>query len=349
MSRKKTAQNQSLLKKEYLDFANKDKTSDKVKSAFNNGGKYNDATDIQQMRRIFKTAALEWVRETNSNLLEAEDLFFKNRHYVHALAGFLQARKADLNNLDVELLEKARIYAINEAMKATFNDANRLSSWLNAATRQGIVADVFMGGLLPFKKTPINIVRRGVEYSPLGLIRTLGKAVWDLKNGKFSSTEFIDGLGAVISGTAPALVGMLLVSLGWATGSFGDDKEEKFRILNGEQEYSLQILGKSYTVDWAAPACIPFFIGVEVMNAYDGKFTFANLVDASAASFDPIINLSCLSGIQKTVEAVRYEEKRRRIFRNNKQHFKLICRSSISICFRRSCKDYGRHKANNLC
>lgn len=297
-----------IIKREYIEFAQKDKNSEKVKSAFNNGGKYNDATDIQKMRQIFKTAALEWVRETNSNLLEAEDLFFKNRHYVHALAGYLQARNADLNNLDVELLDSAREYAINEAMKATFNDANALSTWLNAAARQNIAADIFIGGTLPFKKTPINIVRRGFEYSPLGLLKTLTKGIYDLKSGKINSSEFIDGLGAGISGTVPALVGMLLVSLGWATGSFGDDKEEKFRILNGEQEYSLQILGKSYTVDWAAPACIPFFIGVEVMNAYDGKFTFANLVDASMASFDPIINLSCLSGIQETTKSVKFEE-----------------------------------------
>ena len=50
----------------------------------------------------------------------------------------------------------------------------------NLATR------IAVEGVLPFKRTPINIVKRGIEYSPVGLAKTLVKGVYDVKKGKIS-------------------------------------------------------------------------------------------------------------------------------------------------------------------
>ena len=101
----------------------------------------------------------------------------------------------------------------------------------------------------------------------------------------------------------------MLSSLGWATGGFGDDDEDKFKKLNGEQEYALQFWGKSYTIDWAAPACIPFFIGVETVNALredNDDFKLSDITEAMWNSLEPVINLSMLSGVQSMIESVKY-------------------------------------------
>ena len=82
--------------------------------------KYNDKTAIREKQKIFKTEALNFLTEFNSNALEFEDMIFKNIHYIHALAGFLQARKVDLNNVNQDVLDDARIYAVKEAKKANF-------------------------------------------------------------------------------------------------------------------------------------------------------------------------------------------------------------------------------------
>lgn len=94
------------IRKEYKDFAEKDAASPDVKNALANGGHYseNSSPQISDYQRVFKTRWLEATRKGNSNLLEAEDAFFKNIHYKHALAGFLQARHADLNNVSESLL-----------------------------------------------------------------------------------------------------------------------------------------------------------------------------------------------------------------------------------------------------
>lgn len=294
---------------EYKAFAEKDVKNSVVIKALKSGGKFNVESEVSEQQRIFKNGVLEFLRTFNSNLLEAEDLIFKNIHYKHALAGFLQARKVNLNAVSEEILWEARIYAVEEAMKATFNDANRISSALTNAARSNQELDVAINGILPFKKTPINIVRRGVEYSPLGLCKTLTKGIYDLKKGKITATEFIDGLGAGISGSVPFAIGMLLASLGYVTGGFGSDDEDNFKKLNGEQEYALQLFGKSYTIDWAAPACIPFFMGVELMNALKTEredFKLSDITDVMWNSLEPIVNLSMLSGVQSMIESVKY-------------------------------------------
>lgn len=297
------------VKREYRDYAKADAEKSDVINALKSGGKFNSENQVSEQRRIFKNRALEFMRTFNSNLLENEDLLFKNSHYIHALAGFLQARNIDLKNVDEKTLWQARIYAVNEAMKATFNDVNKISTALSAAARSSEILDIAINGILPFKKTPVNIIRRGVEYSPIGLISALTKGSYDLKNGKISATEYIDGLGAGISGSVVFGIGMLLASLGYVTGGLGDDDEDKFRKLNGEQEYALNLFGKSYTIDWAAPSSIPFFVGVELMNTLrddDEGFSLSDISDTAWNSLEPIVNLSMLSGVQSMIESVKY-------------------------------------------
>ena len=78
----------------------------------------------------------------------------------------------------------------------------------------------------------------------------------------------------------------------------------------GKQEYSVQIGNKSYTIDWAAPASIPFFMGVaaqEYKPEEDGDF-LTNLYNFGNQGFEPILNLSMLSGINDVINSVSYAD-----------------------------------------
>lgn len=302
------------VKKEYREFAKNDANSKEVKALLK-GQKYDERSQLYEMRRTFKNNALEFLTSFNGNLLEAEDLLFKNRHYIHALGSFLQARKADLNNVSESLLFEARSYAVKEAQKATFNDESAIANYLKSITRiKGSdtkalkVAKIAIDGVIPFKRTPVNIIRRGIEYSPIGLGKALTAGLYDVKKGKISISEFADGLAAGLTGTGIFAIGLLLSGLGYVNGGFGDDDEDKFKKLNGEQEYSVRVFGKSYTIDWAAPACIPFFIGVETANSFkDGDgVKLSDFTGALWNSLEPVTNLSMLSGIQNTISAAKY-------------------------------------------
>lgn len=302
------------VKKEYREFAKNDANSKEVKALLKDQ-KYDERSQLYKMRRTFKNNVFEFLTSFNGSLLEAEDLLFKNRHYIHALGSFLQARKADLNNVSESLMFEARSYAVKEAQKATFNDESAIANYLKSITQIKDkdttalkVAKIAIDGVIPFKRTPVNIIRRGIEYSPIGLGKALTAGLYDVKKGKISISEFADGLAAGLTGTGIFAIGLLLSGLGYVNGGFGDDDEDKFKKLNGEQEYSVRVFGKSYTIDWAAPACIPFFIGVETANSFkDGDgVKLSDFTGALWNSLEPVTNLSMLSGIQNTISAAKY-------------------------------------------
>lgn len=302
------------VKKEYREFAKNDANSKEVKALLKDQ-KYDERSQLYKMRRTFKNNVFEFLTSFNGNLLEAEDLLFKNRHYIHALGSFLQARKANLNNVSESLMFEARSYAVKEAQKATFNDESAIANYLKSITQIKDkdtmalkVAKIAIDGVIPFKRTPVNIIRRGIEYSPIGLGKALTAGLYDVKKGKISISEFADGLAAGLTGTGIFAIGLLLSGLGYVNGGFGDDDEDKFKKLNGEQEYSVRVFGKSYTIDWAAPACIPFFIGVETANSFkDGDgVKLSDFTGALWNSLEPVTNLSMLSGIQNTISAAKY-------------------------------------------
>ena len=151
------------------------------------GNKYDDVrSEINSRRRIFKTAPLEAARTGNSWLLEFEDSIFKRITYADALAGYLQANGVTaeqvLNNtVDASLMARARDYAGQEALKATYQDRNQFSDLMSGRAREtGAVskaANVALDAVLPFRRTPANVAARAVEYSPLGLIGTAAKGI----------------------------------------------------------------------------------------------------------------------------------------------------------------------------
>lgn len=296
--------------KKYKDFAREDFENDDVQNALTGGGKMNPAKELEKYKRIFKSNALEKARKFNFDALEKEDSIFLKMHYIRSLGEVLQARKIDLDNITQEQLFSAREYAIQEAKKATYRDTSDFANLLNRLSNSNKAANIIVEGLLPFKKTPINVVKRGMEYSPVGLIKTLSKGMYDLKKGKINISEFCDGLASGLTGTGIMAVGMLLQALGVISVGFGGDDEDWFKQLNGEQEYSIQIFGKSYTIDWAAPACIPFFIGAELQKALneDNENFVSAFTNCMTSAFEPIINLSMLQGINDTLNSIKYSD-----------------------------------------
>ena len=276
------------------------------------GGKHNITDRIRDAKRIFNFKALEWARIKNTAALEAEDWIFLRRAYVNALSGFLSARGVDLSTLQGEgetregrrLLNEARAYTVREAQKATYRDMNTMASILNQFRRaKNPFVRFAFGGLLPFTKTPFNIVRRGVEYSPIGLVGTIRTA---MKGG--SSAEILDRLSASFTGTGLLVAGYFLAKAGLLIGGMGDDPEDEFQELQGIQPYSFQIGDRSYTIDWLAPTVLPLFVGAELHRMTNGEAEAEDAYEAMMTILEPVMALSMMSGLNDTLSAVRYED-----------------------------------------
>lgn len=296
--------------KEAREFAKADALV--MKDILRTGGKHNITDRIRDAKRIFKIMPLEWARTKNTAALETEDWWTMQGAYIRALSGFLSVRGADLSTLQGEgetregrrLLNEARAYAVREAQKATYRDMNTMASILNQFRRaKNPFVRFAFGGLLPFTKTPFNIVRRGVEYSPIGLVGTIRTA---MKGG--SSAEILDRLSASFTGTGLLVAGYFLAKAGLLIGGMGDDPEDEFQELQGIQPYSFQIGDRSYTIDWLAPTVLPLFVGAELHRMTNGEVEAEDAYEAMMTILGPVMALSMMSGLNDTLSAVRYED-----------------------------------------
>lgn len=314
--------------KRLMEFGKKD--FDTVVDEIQGGGKYNQSSSIEEKRTIFKSKAIEGWRKLTNKAMDKGDEIFSKHHYARALAGYLYANHLDYDKITrntpqaQEVLNKARTYAILEAQKATFRDANQFASFINKTKRnllkkaqtaetKGAKAGWYVGtalaeGVMPFTKTPIDIAVRGIEYSPIGLIKGIKEAVYDVKKGNKTAAEAIDTLSAGLTGTGIFALGYFLQSLGFLAGALGSDKDEKYKKDSGAQGFALHIGDKYYTIDWLAPFSLPLFTGAAVAETVENgdEVSFATMADALSTISEPMLEMSMLQGLNAALSSGKY-------------------------------------------
>lgn len=278
------------------------------------GNKYDDVQSIiNDNRAIFKTKPLEALRKANTNALSIEDMWFKRITYAGALSGYLNANgvtaeQLKSSNVDPNLLSAARDYAGQEALKATYNDKNAVSDRaVQIARSLGVVGEA----VLPFKRTPANILVRGFEYSPLGLAKGLTYDLYQVKQGNMTGAQAIDNIAAGMTGTGLMLLGGLLAAAGIVSGGAGDDeKQAQFNELTGGQTYALNLPGGgSVTLDWLAPEALPFFMGVQAMESFGEEgLTGDTITSAFASISEPMLEMSMLQSLNDLIDSVSYSD-----------------------------------------
>ena len=294
-------------------------------------GKYSDATaagierEIQSKRKMFKgddplSRAVQGIGDLNSRALDYEDVIFNRAAYVDSFAQALQAKgvtaaeaHAGTRTADVEA---ARAYAIEEAQKATYRNTTALSEALsqfgryegdNPVKRAGsFVADA----LFPFRKTPANILTTGLDYSPVGIVKSVKEALWDVRRGNCTAADAVDSLASGLTGTGIFALGAYLAAEGLLHVRTGDDdKEEAFEKSMGGQDYAIQIGDKSYTLDWALPAAMPLFAGAAIIESVQkGGSTFDALVDSLLGMQDVVLETSMLSSLNDLISYWSYAD-----------------------------------------
>lgn len=280
--------------------------------------KYAITSDIDSRRTIFKTRWIEKLRIKNFDFLEAEDTWFLKRHYVDALARVITARKLDVNTLDGKTLDTARAHAIKEAQAATYRDANELAEALNKLQRKAqrsnskIIrgSSALIEGIMPFKKTPMNIAKQGVQYSPASIVTGVYKGLKRLKDGEaYSASDVVDDFSKGLTGTGIMLLGYFLTSIGALCGPDDEDKKKKaFDKMVGEQSYALKIGDKTYTIDWMVPSALPLFVGTELHKLTTDGFEFADIVNATSTLVEPLLELSVFSGVSDAIESAQFND-----------------------------------------
>ena len=291
--------------------------------ATDNSNKYSMDRDIERHKKIFKNKFIQLLVDKNGKALDAEDTWAIKNKYSRVLASYLKANgynESILNSdnpKDIKFLERAREFAVEQAKIATFHEDSALANYLNGMSKAARASDnlgvkalgTAIEAVVPFKKTPINILKQGaIEYNPLGQagkgVHQVIKAVKNHEKLKMNPSDIIDAFCKSLSGSAIAALGYALASKGFLRGS-GKDEED---YAQGKQEYSVEWKSKngkhhSFTLDWAAPSALPLFMGVELYKWYeDSEQDAGSFFDALSSIGAPAFELSMLEGVNDAIK-----------------------------------------------
>lgn len=293
-------------------------TLDDARAALEDSSRYDTKSGIERAidenRQIFKFKPVEKWREATDWALSKGDTVFLEKQYKRSFAQIMTARGYTPDTMTAKQRSECMNYAINEAKRSTFHDANSLADAMTKIENKNLATKILVGGTVPFKKTPLNVLARGVEFSPIGLIQGTGQMLTDVKAGKMDASTAIDKMSSGLVGSSLMALGYFLAKSGVISG--GDNDEDKYYQSDlGKQEYALNLPGSSsMTIDWAAPASIPLFMGVALQELIDGSGssdeaqTVGDHIDAFLGTLssitDPLVEMSMLQGLQDTLEAV---------------------------------------------
>lgn len=210
-------------------------------------------------------------------VMDAGDRVFSQSSFENSLQN-----QMILNNTDTVTQDMIDI-ARTESLQRTWNDNNNYTKFVldvrRGLNRIGINGYGLGDILIPFAKTPANLTKAIVDYSPAGLVNTLIKGK-NLKNaietGQFTPKmqhEFVQSLGKATAGSMLYVLGIALAKSGVISGESDDDKDASNFMKNtlGISSYSIKIGGKSFTYDWAQPLAAPLSITANIVNSKNNQ------------------------------------------------------------------------------
>lgn len=295
----------------------------KMYSVLYNDGKFNAESGLRAAQDTFTSKpgkVIQKAADINSALLEKEDNIFLTSAFGNAMASQLKARGYDSSVFTAtdakskQALVDAAATALRDAKEATFHEDNFLSTALknyqNDIKGHGVGGKILWAvgeGVLPFKKTPLNIAKNAMEYNIVG---GTVEAAYRYATGA-SSADVIDAAAKGLTGTALMGIGGILAYNGLLNGSkSGDDRADAFDEMTGKQEYSINIPGKgTYTIDWASPASVPLLMGAEIANEWqNGGLSVTKFLDSARKIGNPILDTTMLQGLNDTLDSVSYAD-----------------------------------------
>ncbi len=270
---------------------------------------------------IVRTKWLNNIIQKNYAALEWEDVALTLKHeYQKNYVRWAKSKDIPLDKLDEMTPQQktmADAYAMRQAEIATFRDNSKMADVLvrfkeKTAGKAGDGSWLYRAGnmvlesQMPFVKTPVNILRRSIDYSPISLLRAMNNLrkvsdVEALKTGIHQLSTGLTGTGVFMLGATLAANDFITVNVGDVSGDEYYDRDMgyqdfsiKFRV--GDHEYSA-------TIDWLSPMQVSLFMGA---NAFDmlqkDGLTTRDIFDGLLNIVDPMMDMSFMSSAKDTMD-----------------------------------------------
>lgn len=317
-----------------------------------NGRWGNGADEINKARKIYKSKGMNVAQDISTRGLEEADNWFLKQKYSTSLAGYLKgngadasifdaeyelaklldsgvpdlARQAELQN-QIDLLNRAREYAIKKAQYATFHADNEVADAITKFKKALRTSDnkavnalgAMVEGFIPFVKTPTNVLKNTFDFSPV----SFATAMKYFKSGDIATG--IEKLAKGTTGLGLIYAGYKLADAGILRGAQSDYDKSK-----GYQDYSINIGNKSMSIADVVSGNAALLVGVALHDNLQNKgYSFEDFVNALdkgnvaeainmipindvansvKGAVEPIAETSMLTGVTNLINAVRYAE-----------------------------------------
>jgi len=248
----------------------------------------------------FKNKTLKFLDKlTTTGLRYGDDPFYQGYY-----DDFLQRemKLANANKATPEMIERAD----KIARQRTFQDKNQLSDAILSLRRSinKITGnpDFGLGNLvIPFGRTPANILARAFEYSPAQIGNLIKVAVRAIGKEGFDQRLFVESLSKGLTGSGILMAGYELGKRGILSGKAPKDKDARnFQKATGYLPYSAKIGDNTYTFDWAQPYAIPLSMGVDMYESFkNSKNPDKAILESLKAGGDTLFSQSMLQGLNR--------------------------------------------------
>lgn len=222
-------------------------------------------------------SVMENIRQFTYGLLELGDAPFVKKSFTDSLANIAAANKITrADQITADMIAQAT----QDAMKATYKDDNAWTRLFSSIHKLGGVGEVVM----PFTKTPANMVARSLDYSPVGL----AKGVKDFYTKGGNPAEYIDEIAKGLTGSAGMALGAALYKSGVLTGAESDNADKKaFDKQNGFLPFAIHVPDTNiyYRISDFQPSMMSVITGAAWAQAASGDETPEQAAKGAVVAF----------------------------------------------------------------
>lgn len=265
---------------------------------------FNENTNNKTLNAINRK--LNGINDLLSAVMSGGDRPFYEAAYQNSLEGQMKANKVTEPTQDMIDI------AVNEALQRTWNDDNEYTKAVLGIRRAMNHINIHGFGLgdliIPFAKTPANLTKAMVEYSPVGFLEAaydfndMRKAISRGEMTPMQQKRFVNATSKAITGSMLYLIAGMLVKSGSITGSADDDKDVKNFEQNvlGIQPYSVKVGDKTYTYSWMNPINAPLAIAADTYKMSKENASKWDIIkNAFKVAGETLVDNSFLSGIKE--------------------------------------------------
>jgi hypothetical protein len=208
-------------------------------------------------------------------LMGAPDVAFASIHFADSVslgAKALAKTPAEARSLMVDAMrlepkteqgQMLRQQAILDAQTATWTNKTWASQVSEGVRKifNNLSGNLRVGDyLLPFVKTPANVIGTGLDYAGMGIPKALFKAVQGIRKGDLTDKDVIQSIARDVTRAGMGLTAATVIAANLKADDFVgayDPNRQQYEQLRGSNTNSVRIGDKWISLDWFGPLSIP--------------------------------------------------------------------------------------------